>query len=87
VAERIGTTYQQVLKYERGLDRISAGRLFAIAQALGVEPTHFFEGLGTEQPAEPQERRIPELARDFLSLPSRRHREAVAELARALAGS
>jgi transcriptional regulator with XRE-family HTH domain len=87
VAELVGVTYQQAHKYEKGGNRVSAGRLFAIAQALGVEPAHFFEGLGTERPAEPRQRIVLELARDFTRLPSRRHREAVAGLARALAGS
>src|SRR3954452_21438107 len=84
VAELVGVTYQQAHKYEKGVNRISAGRLFAIAQALGVEPAHFFEGLGAERPAGAQERRMPELARDFLNLPSRRLQEAIAGLARAL---
>ena len=85
VAERIGVTYQQTYKYEKGENCISAGCLHRIAQALGVSPGYFFEGLGTERPPEPRERRMPKLARDFLNLPSRRHREAVAGLARAFA--
>jgi transcriptional regulator with XRE-family HTH domain len=86
VAELVGVTYQQAHKYEAGTNRVSAGRLFAIAQALGVEPAHFFEGLATKPAPEPRERRMPELARDFLNLPSRRLQEAITELARALAG-
>jgi transcriptional regulator with XRE-family HTH domain len=45
LADRISITLQQLSKYERGLNRISAGRLWALAQALGVEPGYFFEGL------------------------------------------
>ena len=86
VAEWIGVTYQQAHKYEIGADRLSVGRLHAIARGLGVEPAYFFEGLGTKPAPEPRERRMTELARDFLNLPSRRHQEAIAELARALAG-
>ena len=36
MAELIGVTYQQAHKYETGINRISAGRLYQIAQALGV---------------------------------------------------
>ena len=86
VAERIGVTYQQAHKYEKGDNRVAAGGCYRIAQALGVEPGYFFEGLGAERPAEPRERMMLELARDFVALPSRRHQEAVAGLARALAG-
>jgi transcriptional regulator with XRE-family HTH domain len=75
-----------VAKYETGVDRISAGRLFALARALGVEPGYFFEGLGGGEPARPtaRQRQVLELARSFAVLP-RPQQEALAELARALA--
>ena len=86
VAERIGVTYQQAHKYENGDNRISVGRLHRIAQALGVEPAYFFEGLGRDGRPSRGHGEMLELARDFAALPSRRHQEAIAELARALAG-
>ena len=84
LAERSETIYQQVYRYERGLDRITAGRLHQIAEALGVGPSYFFEGLGAASAAEPRQRVALELARDFTHLPSRRHQEALVGLARAL---
>ena len=36
VSELIGITYQQAHKYEKGINRVAAGRLYQIAQALGV---------------------------------------------------
>ena len=36
LAERVGVTFQQVQKYENGKNRVSAGRLYEIAKALGV---------------------------------------------------
>ena len=48
MAELIGVTYQQAHKYEKGINRVSAGRLYHIAQALGVEVGYFFEGLGRD---------------------------------------
>ena len=42
MAELIGVTYQQAHKYETGINRISAGRLYQIVQALGVEISYFF---------------------------------------------
>ena len=44
LAAKVGITYQQAHKYETGINRISAGRLLALAHALGVEPGYFFEG-------------------------------------------
>src|SRR5690242_590997 len=87
LAERVGITYQQAHKYETGANRISAGRLHALARALEVEPGYFFQGLETGRQAGPQprQRQMLELTRSFIALP-RRHQEALVEMARALAG-
>lgn len=45
LAERIGVTYQQIQKYEKGISSISIKRLFAIADTLNVSLKSFFEDL------------------------------------------
>ena len=40
----LGITFQQIQKYERGVNRISASRLFDAAEFLGVSVSYFFEG-------------------------------------------
>ncbi|MGP1276356.1 MAG: helix-turn-helix domain-containing protein [Caulobacterales bacterium] len=45
LGERLGITFQQLQKYERGANRISAGKLFELSQALGVNVAWFFEGV------------------------------------------
>jgi len=45
LGELLGLTFQQVQKYEKGLNRIGAGRLFDIARILGVSIDYFYEGL------------------------------------------
>ena len=87
MAELVGVTSQQAHKYEKGINRVSAGRLYRIAQALGVEVSYFFEGL---QPADrlvlsPQQQMLLDLARNYVNIPVREHREAIVALARALA--
>ena len=47
LAQRLGLTFQQVQKYERGSNRISASKLYEIAKALQVPVAFFFEGLET----------------------------------------
>lgn len=42
---KLGVTFQQIQKYERGANRISASTLWRIAGVLGVGPGYFFEGL------------------------------------------
>jgi transcriptional regulator with XRE-family HTH domain len=45
LGEKIGVTFQQVQKYERGTNRVGASRLTQIATALDVPITAFFEGM------------------------------------------
>jgi len=87
LAQMIGVTYQQAHKYERGLNRISAGRLFEIAHVLSVPVAYFFDGLEQEgdRGASPRERMCLELARNFAQIPNERHQEALSQLARVLA--
>lgn len=42
LAEKVGLTFQQVQKYERGSNRVAAGRLYQFAQVLGTPITYFF---------------------------------------------
>jgi transcriptional regulator with XRE-family HTH domain len=44
LADRIGVTFQQVQKYEKGVNRIGAGRLQRISEALEVPISFFFGG-------------------------------------------
>ncbi len=88
MADIIGVSYQQAHKYEKGANRIAAGRLYQVAQALGVEVGFFFEGLGNTGAGSlspsPQQRMLLELARNFIAIPNRRHQDAICHLARAL---
>lgn len=88
LAEMIGVTYQQAHKYERGINRVSAGRLFEIARVLNAEITFFYDGVGDEAPrvVAPRERLLLEIARNFGEIQNERHQEALSQLARPLAG-
>lgn len=52
LGDAIGLTFQQVQKYERGTNRVSASRLWDLAAALGVPVSYFFDGLDAESQAE-----------------------------------
>lgn len=49
LADAIGLTFQQVQKYEKGVNRIGSSRMMQIASALNVSPEYFFEGAPTAQ--------------------------------------
>lgn len=91
MAELIGVTYQQAHKYEKAVNRISAGRLLRIALALGVEIDYFFRGAEPDDDSQtraqelvPKQRMLLELSRNFSLIKSSKHREALCHLARAL---
>ncbi|MGI3165165.1 helix-turn-helix domain-containing protein [Pseudooceanicola sp. 200-1SW] len=48
LAERVGIKFQQIQKYETGANRVSASRLWDIADALDVPVSFFFEGIEGE---------------------------------------
>jgi transcriptional regulator with XRE-family HTH domain len=55
LANQLGVTFQQVQKYEKGVNRVGAGRLTKIAEVLGIEVGTFFSGkemLNSEQSKE-----------------------------------
>ncbi|HRH19086.1 MAG TPA: helix-turn-helix transcriptional regulator [Brevundimonas sp.] len=51
LAEALGLTFQQVQKYERGVNRVSASKLFETSNFLGVDVSYFFDGLANRDPA------------------------------------
>ncbi len=51
LGESLGLTFQQVQKYEKGVNRIGAGRLFDVARILGVPITYFYEDVAIERGA------------------------------------
>ncbi|MGB5868995.1 MAG: helix-turn-helix transcriptional regulator [Albidovulum sp.] len=50
LADKVGIKFQQIQKYETGMNRVSASRLWDIADALGVAVSFFFEGLDSDAP-------------------------------------
>jgi transcriptional regulator with XRE-family HTH domain len=84
----IGLTYQQMHKYERGINRVSAGRLYDIACVLNAPVGYFYEGLDREAPlpTAPRRRMLLDIARNFSEIQNEKHQVAVNQLARALAG-
>jgi transcriptional regulator with XRE-family HTH domain len=51
LGEKLGLTFQQIQKYEKGINRIGASRLFDLAQVLGVSVQFFYEEAPTGQVA------------------------------------
>ena len=53
LGRHLGMTFSQIQKFEKGANRIGAGRLYQIADFLGVPPHWFFEGLEPSDDAAP----------------------------------
>ncbi|MBP7339004.1 helix-turn-helix domain-containing protein [Niveispirillum sp.] len=99
LGEAVGITFQQLQKYERGANRISASRLFNLSQVLGVPVTFFFDDLPAsesslvaDEPSETQEfesmarRETLELVRAYYRIPEESVRRRTFELVKTLAG-
>lgn len=88
LAEAIHVSYQQIHKYERGSNRISAGRLWLIAEALQMPVQHFYDGAQEHEVNAPQKgedsRLCLELARQFRQIGNAHHQEALLSLVRVL---
>lgn len=102
LGERLGLTFQQVQKYEKGSNRVSASRLYQMAQILGVPVQFFFEDIsevsierGAEAPASSETGEIMEflnssegvqLNRAFNEIASANVRRRIIELVKSIAG-
>ncbi|WP_142849358.1 helix-turn-helix domain-containing protein [Telmatospirillum sp. J64-1] len=95
LGQALGITFQQVQKYERGTNRISASRLHDMACILGVPVSFFFEEMPVGQNAAPAQadddadpmgkRETLELVRAYWRITDPRLRRQVYDLARVLA--
>lgn len=93
LAEKVGIKFQQIQKYETGMNRVSASRLWDIAEALNVPVAFFFEGVNGSSAAMVEKSNVPgdiladkealELVRSYYSIPENQRRRLF-ELARVL---
>jgi transcriptional regulator with XRE-family HTH domain len=98
LAEKVGIKFQQIQKYETGMNRVSASRLWDIAEAVSVPVSYFFEGLdgaaatpaaeaGTGMPGDLlADKEALELVRSYYAIPETQRRRLF-ELARVLSDS
>jgi transcriptional regulator with XRE-family HTH domain len=90
LADKVGIKFQQIQKYETGMNRVSASRLWDIADALGVSISFFFEGLDEAGAAARAtegdilgDKEALELVRSYYSIPEAQRRRLF-DLARVL---
>ena len=97
LAESIGLTFQQIQKYERAANRVSASKLWEVARALSTNIGYFYEGL--DEPPAARGSNLPreslqdflltdegmELARYFPQIPQRGVRRQILDLVRTMA--
>ncbi len=90
VAEKLGLTFQQLQKYERGHNRISASRLYELAQLFDVPVGYFYEEIesGKGAPSHDEsltKRETLELVRAYYAIPDRAVRDSIRKLTQAAA--
>ncbi|OWK24648.1 transcriptional regulator [Rhizobium yanglingense] len=102
LGERIGVTYQQIQKYERGSNRVSASMLVEIARALEIDVRIIFDGLASQtgstvaetvnddQPIRrlsKEPREVMLLSAAFLAISNRGLRRKILRLVQTIAGT
>ena len=90
LGEALGISYQQIQKYETGANRVSVGRLYLIAQKLGVNPGWFFDGTLSDASRDDigelgSSRLLMDFVRNLSRTEDERLRTAIAALVRAMA--
>ncbi len=96
LGDLLGLTFQQVQKYEKGVNRIGAGRLYEISRILDVPIEFFYEGVagGAGGSAEPESAPLMEfvssgegmqLSLDFMKIKDPKVRKRVLDLVKSLA--
>ena len=93
LAEAVGIKFQQIQKYETGMNRVSASRLWDIANVLKVDVSFFFEGMTSQSKDEVGGSDLPsdiltdkealELLRSYYAIPENQRRRLF-DLARVL---
>ena len=89
LAEKVGIKFQQIQKYETGMNRVSASRLWDISEVLGVPVAFFFEGLDGKPPAADDaqdilaDKEALQLVRSYYAIPEAQRRRLF-DLARVL---
>lgn len=89
LSEQIGVTHQQLQKYEKGINRISAGRLASTAKALQKPISYFFEQVSDGENDLPtkHQRMCIEVSRNFLKIKNPEHQNAINSLVKSLANN
>jgi len=67
LGDAVGIKFQQIQKYETGMNRVSASRLWDIARVLDVAISFFFDGLDSEYDVEEAQENASALPRDLLA--------------------
>ena len=93
LGRHLGLTFSQVQKYEKGSNRIGAGRLYQIAMYLGVTPAYFFDAVDAEASVKAgqlnglERDEVSTLAEAFTSIADPDTRKSVLALVRSLTGT
>lgn len=97
LGERTGVTFQQIQKYEKGVNRIGAGKLYEYSKIFNVPINYFFDGYDSNKPTKindalvdwkpdhnVSEKEVTTLLKFFLRINNKKTRDGIIDLARSL---
>lgn len=88
LSKSVGVTHQQLQKYEKGENRVSAARLVLIAKALNVIPAYFYEEIeiaNNEELITQHQRMCLEVSRNFMKIANPEYQNAVNQFLKTMA--
>lgn len=88
LSKSVGVTHQQLQKYEKGENRVSAARLVLIAKALNVIPAYFYEEVeiaNNEELITQHQRMCLEVSRNFMKIANPEYQNAVNQFVKTMA--
>lgn len=77
LGKKIGVTFQQIQKYEKGYNKIVASKLYDLACKMNVDITYFFDGINDLSKENKEKNSLNENHAEFTGIPNVSNREAI----------
>ena len=86
LAQKLNITFQQVQKYEKAINRVSASRLYEIAHILNINITYFFEGYGNDSVIKEETNNVKNYSDSLINKETLKNNDIIASLINMPAG-
>ncbi len=86
LAQKLNITFQQVQKYEKAINRVSASRLYEISHILNINITYFFEGYSNDSVIKEETNNVKNYSDSLINKETLKNNDIIASLINMPAG-